>query len=138
MLIGNLGKEPEIRYTSGNTAMTKFSIATTERYKNNVGELQERTDWHNIVTWGKTAEFCNEYLKKGSKIYAEGSLRVREWETSQGEKRKIYEVNTLNIILLDRQNKMNNDSHSLSKNTTSNDNKTDINNLDKDEDDLPF
>lgn len=92
ILIGNLGRDPELRYTQGGQAVANFSIATTERYSNREGERQERTEWHNIVTWGKTAENCAQYLSKGSSCYVEGRLQTREWEDKEGNKRRTTEV----------------------------------------------
>jgi len=92
ILIGNLGRDPELRYTQGGQAVANFSIATTERYSSRDGERQERTEWHNIVTWGKTAENCAQYLSKGSSCYVEGRLQTREWEDKEGNKRRTTEV----------------------------------------------
>ena len=80
MLIGNLGKDPETRYTQNGAAVTNFSVATTERWKDKDGQQQEQTEWHRIVTFGRLAEICNEYLNKGSKVYIEGRLQTRSWE----------------------------------------------------------
>ena len=81
MLIGNLGREPEIRYTQGGTAVVNFTIATNEQWSDrNTGERQERTEWHRIVVFGKQAEICEKYLSKGSSIYVEGRLQTRSWE----------------------------------------------------------
>src|SRR5438445_7089451 len=76
-LIGNLGKDPEVSYTASGVAVAKFSIATNERWKDAEGNVQERTEWHNIVAWRKLAEICGQYLKKGSKVYLEGKLQTR-------------------------------------------------------------
>ncbi len=80
MLIGNLGNDPEIRYTQKGTAVATFSIATTERWKDAEGVQQEHTDWHRIVAWRGLAEICGEHLKKGSKVYIEGRMQTRKWE----------------------------------------------------------
>ena len=80
-LIGNLGKDPEVRYTQDGKAVTSFSIATTEKWKDKVtGENREKTEWHRIVAFNRVGEICGEYLKKGSSIYAEGKLQTRSWE----------------------------------------------------------
>ena len=92
ILLGNLGRDPELRYTQGGQAVANFSIATTERYSSKEGERQERTEWHNIVTWGRTAENCAQYLSKGSSCYVEGRLQTREWEDREGNKRRTTEV----------------------------------------------
>jgi single-strand DNA-binding protein len=92
ILIGNLGKDPELRYTPGGSAVTNFPIATNERWKDKNGQPQERTEWHNIVLWGRLAEIANEYLKKGSPVYIEGRLQTRSWEDRDGNKRYTTEV----------------------------------------------
>ncbi len=87
ILIGNLGADPELRYTPGGQAVASFRIATTEKFKNKEGEQQERTDWHNIVCWRRTAEIANEYLKKGSPVYIEGRIQYRSYDDKDGIKR---------------------------------------------------
>ena len=84
ILVGRLGKDPEIKYTASGMALAKFSIATDEVRKDAQGNRQESTEWHNLVFWGKQAEVAGEYLKKGALIYVEGKLRTRSWEDSQG------------------------------------------------------
>jgi len=101
ILIGNLGKDPEVRYTSGGQAVCHFSIATSERWKNKTnGEWEERTEWHNIVVWGKQAELCKEYLSKGRTVYIEGRLQTRSWEDKEGNKRYTTEVVATNVRFL--------------------------------------
>lgn len=92
MLIGNLGKDPEIRFTAGGQAVANFSIATTERWKGKDGNTEEKTEWHNIVVWGKLAELCREYLHKGRPVYVEGRLQTRSWDDKEGKKRYTTEV----------------------------------------------
>jgi len=88
ILVGRLGKDPETRYTASGTAVTNFSLATSEEWKDkNSGEKQEKTEWHNIVTFGKLAEICGEYLKKGSECYVEGSLTTEKWTDKSGNDR---------------------------------------------------
>ena len=87
ILIGNLGADPELRYAPDGQAVASFRIATTERFKNKNGEQQERTDWHNVVCWRRTAEIANEYLKKGSPVYIEGRIQYRSYEDKDGIKR---------------------------------------------------
>lgn len=101
MLIGRLGQDPEVRYTQSNTAVANFSLATNERYKDRNGEFQERTEWHRIVAWGRTAEICQQYLKKGSLIYIEGPIQTREWEDKDGQKKYTTEVKALTMQMLD-------------------------------------
>ena len=92
ILIGRLGRDPEIKYTPSGAPVAKFSIATDEVFKDRSGEQQKRTEWHNIVAWNKLAEICGEYLTKGKQVYIEGSIRSRQWEDQQGNKRTSYEI----------------------------------------------
>lgn len=103
MIIGNLGQDPEVRYTQNNTAVATLSIATGERYKDSNGEWQERTEWHRVVAWGRTAEVCQQYLNKGSKVYIEGPIQTRQWEDKDGQKRYTTEIKALRMIMLDSQ-----------------------------------
>ena len=101
ILIGNLGKDPEVKYTPSGVPVAKFSLATNERYKDKSGEWQDRTEWHNIVAWQRTAEIVGEYVKKGSKIYIEGRLQTSSWEDKQsGEKKYRTEVVVSDLVLL--------------------------------------
>ena len=102
LLIGNLGKDPELSYTASGIAVAKFSIATNERWKDTDGNVQERTEWHNIIAWRKLAEICGQYLKKGSKVYLEGKLQTRSWDDKNtGAKRYATEVIADDLIMLD-------------------------------------
>lgn len=92
ILIGRLGKDPEVKYTTGGAPVAKFTIATDEVFKDRSGEQQRRTEWHNIVAWNKLAEICGEYLTKGKQVYIEGSIRSRQWEDQSGNKRTAYEI----------------------------------------------
>ena len=92
MLIGNLGKDPEVRYTPAGTAVASFSIATGEKFKNKNGEWEERTEWHNVVLWGRQAEIAGEYLGKGKTVYIEGRLQTRKWQDKDGRDRWTTEV----------------------------------------------
>ncbi len=92
ILIGNLGTDPEVRYTPSGSAVANFNIATNESWKDKNGQDQERTEWHKIVVWGKQAENCGEYLKKGRPVYVEGRLQTREWNDKEGNKRYTTEV----------------------------------------------
>ena len=92
ILIGNLGRAPELRYTKNGQAVANFSIATNERWTDKQGQQQERTEWHRIVTWGKTAELCSQYLSKGRSAYIEGALQTRDYEDKEGIKRYTTEV----------------------------------------------
>jgi len=102
MLIGNLGKDPELRYTSSGVAVATFSLATNESWKDQDGNTQERTEWHNIVTWRKLAEICGEWLKKGKKVYIEGRIQTRSYDDKNtGAKRYITEIVADSMIMLD-------------------------------------
>ncbi len=99
-LIGNLGKDPELKYTSAGVAVATFSIATSDSWKDQEGNVQERTEWHNIVAWRKLAEICGEWLKKGKRVYIEGRLQTRNYE-KDGVKRYITEIVADQLIMLD-------------------------------------
>ena len=92
ILVGRLGKDPELKYTPSGAPVAKFSLATDESFKDRTGEKQNRTEWHNIVAWNKLAEICGEYLTKGKLIYIEGSIRSRQWQDQAGNKRTSYEI----------------------------------------------
>ena len=91
-LVGRLGRDPEQRFTASGTAVTNFSLATDERWKDQSGERQTRTEWHQIVVWGRLAEICNQYLNKGKLVFIEGRLQTREWDDRDGNKRRTTEV----------------------------------------------
>ena len=92
MLIGNLGADPELRYTQSGVAVASLRIATSRRWKDKEGQQQEQTEWHNIVAWDRLGEICNEYLHKGSKIYVEGRLQTRKWQDQSGNDRYTTEI----------------------------------------------
>ena len=92
MLIGNLGKDPEVRFTASGQAVASFSLATSEKFKGKSGEWEERTEWHNITLWGKLAEISGEYLTKGKTIYVEGRLQTRKWQDKSGNDRYTTEI----------------------------------------------
>ena len=101
ILIGNLGKDPEVKYTPQGTAVAKITLATNERYKDKGGEWQDRTEWHNVVLWQRQAEIAGEYLKKGSKVYVEGRLQTRSWDDKQtNQKKYMTEVVCQDLVLL--------------------------------------
>jgi single-strand DNA-binding protein len=101
ILVGNLGKDPEVKYTPSGVPVAKFSLATNERYKDKAGEWQDRTEWHSIVAWQRLAEIVGEYVKKGSKIYIEGRLQTSSWEDKQsGEKKYRTEIIAHDLVLL--------------------------------------
>ena len=92
ILIGNLGNDPEIRYTQKGTQVVNFRIATTERWRGQDGQMQEQTEWHNIVAWDRLAEICGQYLHKGSRVYIEGKLQTRKWQDQSGQDRYTTEI----------------------------------------------
>lgn len=101
ILIGNLGKDPEVKVTPSGTPVAKFSLATNERYKDKAGQWQDRTEWHNLVAWQRTAEIIGEYVKKGSKIYVEGRLQTSSWDDKNtGEKKYRTEIVVNDLVLL--------------------------------------
>lgn len=101
ILVGNLGKDPEIKYTPSGTAVAKFSLATNEGYKDKAGQWQERTEWHNIVAWQRLAEIVGEYVKKGSKVYIEGRLQTSSWDDKEtGQKKYRTEIVANDLVLL--------------------------------------
>ena len=101
ILIGNLGKDPEVKYTPQGTAVAKFTLATNEKYKDKSGAWQDRTEWHNLVAWARTAEIVGEYLKKGRTVYIEGSLRTSSWDDKEtGQKKYKTEIVVNELVLL--------------------------------------
>ena len=102
MIIGNLGRDPEMRYTPSGQAVTQFTVAVNRNYKDSQGERQEETEWFRIVAWGQQAEFAAEYLRKGAKVYVEGRLQTRQWEGQDGQKRYTTELVANTIQNLER------------------------------------
>ncbi|HZR25890.1 MAG TPA: single-stranded DNA-binding protein [Vicinamibacterales bacterium] len=100
ILVGNLGRDAELRYTPGGAAVAKFSVATTEVWNDKAGQRQERTEWHNIDLWGKQAESLSEYLVKGKQVYVEGRLQTDEYTDKDGNKRKSTKVRCDKVVLL--------------------------------------
>jgi single-strand DNA-binding protein len=100
ILIGNLGSDPELRYTQNGQGVATFNIATSENWTDKAGERQERTEWHRIVAWGKTGELCAQYLSKGRTVYIEGRIQTRDWEDKDGNKRYTTEIvaNTVQFL----------------------------------------
>jgi single-strand DNA-binding protein len=103
ILVGRLGKDPEIRSTPQGTSVAKFTLATDERFTDKSGERQERTEWHNITAWGKLGEICGQYLKKGKLVYIEGSIRTDSWDDKEsGQKKYRTEIVARDMKMLDR------------------------------------
>ena len=132
ILIGNLGKDPEVRHLESGVAVAKFSIATTETYKSKDGNKVDHTEWHNIVLWRGLAEISEKYLKKGDKVYIEGRLRTRQWDDKDGIKRYTTEILADNMNMLGEKR----DSDSMTK--TENKIEEPPPPEQKDGDDLPF
>jgi single-strand DNA-binding protein len=100
ILIGRLGKDPEVKFTQGGKAVARFSLATDEAWKDQSGERQQKTEWHNIVAWDKLADICGQYLTKGKQVYIEGRLQTRSWEDKEGNKRYTTEIRADNMVML--------------------------------------
>ena len=100
ILIGNLGKDPDVRYLDNGVAVANFSLATTENYKNKQGERVSQTEWHNVVLWRGLAEIAEKFLKKGSSVYIEGKIKTRKWEDKEGKTRYNTEILTDNMTML--------------------------------------
>ncbi len=106
MIIGNLGRDPEMRFTPSGRAVTSFSVATSRNWTSAEGQRRSETEWFNIIAWGQLAEICNQYLKKGQQVYVEGRLQTRKWEDEQGNKRSSTEVIAREMVMLnDRKDK---------------------------------
>ncbi len=137
ILVGNLGKDPEVRYLEGGTAVANFPIATSESFKDRTtGERKTVTEWHNVVVWRNLAEIAEKFLKKGSQIYIEGKLRTRQWQDKDGNNRYTTEIVGDNLQMLGRR-----DDANSSENTSSSSpapSEPNISNDDNFEDDLPF
>jgi len=103
MLIGNVGTDPEMRFTANGNPVTSFRVATSRSYTTSEGERMQETEWFTIVAWKKQAESCNQFLTKGQRVYVEGSLRTRSWEGRDGQKRVTAEVIANRVLFLDRQ-----------------------------------
>ena len=100
ILIGRLGKDPETKFTQGGVAIARFSLATDESWKDQNGEQQQRTEWHNVVAWRRLAEICGQYLIKGKLVYIEGRLQTRSWEDKEGNKRTTTEIQADKMVML--------------------------------------
>ena len=102
ILVGNLGRDPELKYLEGNLARANFSLATSESYKDKNGNRVDQTEWHNIVMWRGLAESAEKYLKKGTQVYIEGRLQTRQWNDKEGNKRSITEIVAESYVILQR------------------------------------
>ncbi|MGH2575361.1 MAG: single-stranded DNA-binding protein [Ignavibacteria bacterium] len=129
ILIGRLGQDPELKYTQSGLAVAKFTLATGQQWKDQDGNTQDRTEWHSITAWRRLAEICSEYLKKGSKVYLEGSLSTSSWEDENKKKHYRTEIVLNDMIMLDAKGTGSSSGEAASDNVST---------LDSKEDDLPF
>lgn len=129
LLIGRLGQDPELKYTQSGVAVAKFSLATNQQWKDQDGNAQDRTEWHNVVAWRRLAEICSEYLKKGSKVYLEGSLSTSSWEDENKKKHYKTEVVLNDMIMLDAKGPTENNTSNIAAESSTGSSK---------DDDLPF
>ena len=133
LIIGNLGQDPEIKYTQSGSPVANLSVATSERWKDkNTGEQKEQTEWHRVVVFGRLAEIAEQYLKKGSKIFIEGKIQTRDWEDAEGNKKYITEVVAREMTMLD--SRASTDSSASSSDNSAKDTAKD----DNFEEDIPF
>ena len=131
LIIGNLGADPEIKYTQAGSPVANLSVATSERWKDkNTGEQKEQVEWHRVVIFGRLAEIAEQYLKKGSKIFVEGKLQTRDWEDSEGKRRYTTEVVAREMTMLDSKGDSMESSSSASSSSKPDNDKT--------EEDIPF
>ncbi|MDR1984869.1 MAG: single-stranded DNA-binding protein [Prevotellaceae bacterium] len=141
MIIGNAGKDPELRHLDNGVSVVTLPVATTERYKDRNGEVKEQTEWHNVVFWRLLAEFTEKYVRKGSQLFIEGRLRTRNWEDQSGNKKYVTEIVADNIRLLGRrpENNNNNGTNNIAVTQTT-ETKTEEISIDESsiDDDLPF
>ncbi|MCA1960544.1 MAG: single-stranded DNA-binding protein [Desulfomonile sp.] len=100
LLLGHVGKDPEVRYTGSGRAVASFTLATSQTWKDQEGNDQERTEWHRIVAWGRLGEICGEYLSKGKQVFIEGRIQSRDWEDQEGNKRTTVEIIASDMIML--------------------------------------
>jgi single-strand DNA-binding protein len=140
ILVGNLGRDPEVRYIPNGEAVCNFSIATTDTWKDKAGEKQEKTEWHNIVMYRKLAEIAGEYLKKGRPVYIEGRLQTRKWETKEGQDRYTTEIIADQMQMLGGRDASQQDSNEYDQTPQHQQApaKSTGNNFDDFEDDIPF
>lgn len=144
ILVGHLGKDPEVRHLDGNNTVANFPLATSESYTTRDGNKVEQTEWHNIVLWRKLAEIAEKYVKKGSLVFIEGRLRTRSWDDKDGNKRYTTEVIASSMQMLDKKGDNNGGDSNYNSGGSSNQNKTSDTSttkdivLDEPNDDLPF
>jgi single-strand DNA-binding protein len=129
MIIGHLGRDPEMRYTPSHRAVTNFNVAASRSWKTADGERHTETEWFNVVAWGSLAEICHEYLSKGQQVYIEGRLQTRKWEDDEGNKRSTVEIHAKEMIMLGRNKK---------KETSGEEDDLEDDYLEDEEDEFPF
>ena len=132
ILVGNLGKDPDVRYLDSGVAVANFSLATTENYKNKQGEKVSQTEWHNIVLWRGLAEVAEKWLKKGSSVYIEGKIRTKKWEDKEGNTRYNTEILADNMTMLG--NRINSEVSDIHESKSA----SEIKSSNDENDDLPF
>ena len=138
ILVGNLGQDPEVKYTAGGAAVTTLSIATSDSWKDrDTGEDQERTEWHRVVLWRRLAEIAGEFLKKGSKVYVEGQLQTRKWE-QEGQTRYTTEIIARDIQFLDSKGTSSNTPSPENSDTSSNESIPEAGEDEMEDDGIPF
>lgn len=131
MIIGRLGRDPEMRYTPSHRAVTNFNVAVGRSWKSTDGERHSETEWFNVVAWGGLAEICHQYLSKGQQVYIEGRLQTRKWEDDEGQQRSTVEIVAKEMIMLGKSKKKDGSADD-------NDGNPDFDLLDSDEDEFPF
>lgn len=140
-IIGRLGKDPELKYTATGTPVANFSVATSEKWKDKNGQVNERTEWHRCVVWGKLGELCNQYLAKGRQVYIEGKMQTRDWEDNNGVKRYVTEVVVTNVEFLgsrDQNQGQGQQQNNNNQNNNQNDYQEPSNDQNFTADDIPF
>jgi len=140
ILVGNVGKDPEIRHLEGGLSVARFTLATSETYKNKSGELVTNTEWHNIVAWRQLADLADRYIKKGRQLYVEGKITTRQWDDKDGVKRYTTEIVADNIRLLGKREDNETTSNQVSRTngTTAPESSPEVADVPNEPDDLPF
>ena len=140
ILVGNVGKDPEIRHLEGGLSVARFTLATSETYKNKSGELVTNTEWHNIVAWRQLADLADRYIKKGRQLYVEGKITTRQWDDKDGVKRYTTEIVADNIRLLGKREDHETTSNQVSRTngTTAPESSPEVADVPNEPDDLPF
>lgn len=140
ILVGNVGKDPEIRHLENNLVLARFSLATSETYKNRNGEMVTNTEWHNIVAWRQLAELAERFIRKGRQLYVEGKITTRQWDDKEGNKRYTTEIVADNIRLLGKREdiEQNNDSNVRSSRAVTPEPMSEDVDIPNEPDDLPF